>query len=93
MKKSITFLAIAILAAGSAFAGNTVENENATAGTSKYISFADESLVESETVGLKKTERTASETIESDRKITEAAPVPYVYLAKPQKLELPSLRN
>lgn len=93
MKKSITFLAIAILAAGSAFAGNAVENENADSGTSKYVSFADPTLVDSEIGDLKKAERTTSETIESDRKITEAAPIPYVYLAKPQKLELPSLRN
>jgi|GEM_PF-5740390 len=93
MKKSITFLAIAILAAGSAFAGNVVENDSINAATSKYVSFADATQVETETGDIKKAERTISETIESDRKVTEAAPVPYVYLAKKQKLELPSLRN
>lgn len=93
MKKSITLLAIALLAAGTAFAEDTVA-KNETGSTSKYVSFADAKLTESEMGDLKKNSRTNSESIEADRKITEAAPVEYVYLPKKQTaLSAPKLRN
>lgn len=92
MKKSITFLASALLAAGAAFAAE--HDSTDTAVTQKYISFADDTQIETEMGDLKKATRTLTETIEADRDITEAPNVDYVCLPKqPVALMASKFRN
>lgn len=82
--KSITLMsAIAILAAGAAHAHGNVEVSDSVAhvSKSKYVSYADPKLAESEAGHLKKT-ASVDEKIAADRQVTEAAPVEYVSLLK-----------
>lgn len=84
MKSSIALSVFALMAAGAVNAHSGKVNATDSVVNSiqtKYVSYADPKLAESEAGHLKKA-ASADEKIEADRQVTEAATVEYVSLLK-----------
>ncbi len=102
MKKSITFLAIALLAAGAANANVSTSETNSIkvslfndVTTSKYVSFANSELLDSELGSLTKGKVSIDDAISADAQLTEAAVVTYLPSKKKQvkKVYPKAIRN